>query len=562
MTPLFRTAFHYSIVALAPLFLSQLLAAASASAADLDTAVQSGDFTEFYEQAGALLNRKTPADGGSREVLLKLLEEPAVANVLAQRQLIAKVGVDQFNVFAKADQRNRDFLAWLLPNTAALNLCLEGATPIGLARREANNWSIPVSALEIWKDIYHADADSKQGIYLKLAIATALAPPGTGSPGAGQPRPPVEPLARYQHFKAAHQNKELFPTFDDLTVWEYGKVVQSGASNEDLAWARLMINTWRPDLRINEQVVNSTSQVWRRNSPHPYTDYKSVLSGGGKCGPRSSWSIMVCQAFGVPAIGVGQPGHACVAYKVPDPALEPQPGSYWKVGYGRGWHVSKLEGMSGPEFLEGIAQRSRTTEFSQVERLRWLAAAQSAPETAAAVMATAHAIQRSIVAKETDLTASAKADEAEQELPPEVDSAPKPATQTPGPHAVGRGAVRIEAADFSGISGVLVYDCFTGGKQVNFQFNVDSSWVEYTVDAAEAGDYRLELTVAAPNYDQVFHVTVDGEEAAEIKIPNSAGLWTTTPAVVLPLKKGPQAVRFSAPYQRGVAVRYLTLTSE
>jgi hypothetical protein len=115
-------------------------------------------------------------------------------------------------------------------------------------------------------------------------------------------------------------------------VWEYQKVVQSGASNEDLTWARAMINTWRPDLRVNELVVNSTSEVWRRNSPHPYTDYKSVLSGGGKCGPRSSWSVMICQAFGIPAIGVGQPAHACVAYKAANPMTEPQPGSAWKVG--------------------------------------------------------------------------------------------------------------------------------------------------------------------------------------------------------------------------------------
>ena len=70
-----------------------------------------------------------------------------------------------------------------------------------------------------------------------------------------------------------------------------------------------MINSFRPDLRADELVVNSTSFVWRRGAPavfYPnggYQNFQNVLAGGGKCGPRSSWSVMVCHAFGIPAIG-------------------------------------------------------------------------------------------------------------------------------------------------------------------------------------------------------------------------------------------------------------------
>lgn len=177
-----------------------------------------------------------------------------------------------------------------------------------------------------------------------------------------------------------------------------------------------MINTWRPDLQVKEQVVNSTSEVWRSNSPFPYTDYKSVLAGGGKCGPRSSWSVMICQAFGTPAGGVSQPAHACVAYKALDPSVEPQPGSDWKVAYGRGWQVSKLEGLSGPDFLAGVEERSRRTEFLLVEHLRWLASSLASAEQAFAVMGVARKIQRSAPATKTDLAASEKAEEAEKEI--------------------------------------------------------------------------------------------------------------------------------------------------
>lgn len=65
--------------------------------------------------------------------------------------------------------------------------------------------------------------------------------------------------------------------------------------------------------------------------------------------PAGVMLLDICQAFGIPAIGVGQPAHVCVADKAANPLAEPQPGSAWKVGYGRGWEVSKLEGLAGPE---------------------------------------------------------------------------------------------------------------------------------------------------------------------------------------------------------------------
>jgi hypothetical protein len=489
-----------------------------------------------------------------------LLKNPVFRTVLDQRQLIAKTGPDPLGTFAKAAPANRKFLTWLLGNTPAMELYLEAVVPIGIAAREANKYTLSTGVLEIWNKILLADPDAREGLYLKLAIATAIAPPGSVNIGAGGAATPEDPVARFKHFKVAHQHKGLFPSFDKLTVWEYSKVVHSGATNEDLTWAREMINTWRPDLKINELVVNSTSEVWRRNAPpqfYPagYVNFKNILAGGGKCGPRSSWSQMVCHAFGIPAIGVGQPGHACVAYKTAFPMSEPQPGSAWKVGYGRGWQFSKLEGMAGPDFLAGVAERDHAAEFSMVEHLRWLAAALAAPDKAAAVMEVAHRIQRSLAALETDLTASAKAAEAEKELVPETTSAEVPR----GPVKVAPGVTRIEAAAFSSMSGVNVYDCSTGGKQVNFQKNIDSSWVDYTLDVSAAGTYSLVLKVAAANVEQIFNIKTGANDPVTVQIPWSKGLWDLTPAVNINLAKGQQTLRISAPYQRGVAVRHLEL---
>lgn len=531
---------------------------------DLEAAVNAGDFSAYFANLSAWLTQQVPADSSriSEPAMKALFKNSVLANALDQRQLLVKVGVANVGAFARANPDNQMFLAWLLRNTQAMDLYLEGATPTGIKDRELNRYTLSAASMDIWKRIFFADPESKEGMDLRLAIATALRPPGTGNRGAGQAATPADPVERYKHFKAAHQNKELFPSFDGLTVWEYQQVVSSCASDGDLAWAREMINTWRPDLRIHEQVVNSTSEVWRRDSPHPYTNgYRSVLSGGGKCGPRSSWSVMVCQAFGIPAIGVGQPAHACVAYKAHDASLQPQPGNIWKVGYGRGWQVSKLDGLSGPDFLAGVEERSRVAEFSQVEHLRWLASALASTDQAAAVMQVAHKIQQSAPAAKVDLTASEKAAEAEKELEP-VKAAAAPATISRAPVKLAQGGTRIEAAAFSKLSGVRVYDCFTGGKQLNFEKNVKESWMDYALDVPATGTYALQMRTATPNFDQVLDISTGAAKLATVKVPNTAGLWGTTSAVDVKLDKGLQTVRVSAPFQRGVAVRWFELKAK
>ncbi len=526
---------------------------------DLKSAISSGDFTQYLNNASAWLNQKAPAKP-SQAALAALLKEPSFALTLAEQQLIAKTGADKLAAFAKADPTNAAFLSWLLKNTQAMDLYLEGAVPLSLAAREENSYTLSGESLEIWKNIFTADPDAKDGLYLKLAIATALSPPGSVNIGAGGAKTPAAPLARYQHFKTAHKNKELFPSFDNLTVWEYTKILSSGASDEDLTWARQMINTWQPDLKANELVVNSTSEVWRRNSPIEFDgSFKNVLAGGGKCGPRSSWSVMICQAFGIPAIGVGQPAHACVAYKTAFPMNEPQPGSAWKVGYGRGWEFSKLQGMSGLDFLASVQQRAHTSEFSQVEHLRWFASALTAPETATSIMEIAHKIQQSLADVKTDVTASLKPEEAEKEV---ATQAKATAASINGPVEVISGTTHIEAAAFSSMSGVKVYDCFTGGKQVNFQKNIDDSWLDYTLQVSKAGTYSLTIKVAAANIDQVFHLKTGTGEPVTVQVPWSKGLWDTTPAVDLKLEKGTQTLRISAPLQRAIAVRFLDLKSK
>lgn len=528
------------------------------NAKDLDTAISSGDFGDYQAKLSAWLGEKVPAEAGkiTEDALKALLKDAVFANALAQRQFIAKLGVENIGKFAKTDADSKAFLGWIMKDTAIMDLYLEGATPVSQGQRENNGWGLSTGSLETWKKIYLADPDSRQGIYLRLAMATALRPPGSGNRGAGMQDKPSDPLVRYTHFKTAHKNKELFPSFDNLTVWDYEHVVSSCASEADLAWARGMINTWRPDMRVKEQVISSVSEVWRRNSPWLFTNgFKSVLEGGGKCGPRSSWGVFIGQAFGIPSIGVGQPAHACIAARAAYPETDPQPGHPWKVYQGRGWDVSRLDGMGGNEFLNGVEDRYRA-EFSQVEHLRWLASAVSSKEAAGAVMEVAHKIQ-----KASEAAGSEAASAAVKALNGVTETA-QPKVVTEEPINVPAGTIHIEAEAFAKQSGTDVIDCYTGGKQVTFYKNVKESWVEYVVDVPAAGTYLLVMRVAVVNRDQYLDIMSGNDKLGTVNIPQTLGSWTTTDPVEVKLAKGQQTIRVVAPFQRGVAVRWLELKAK
>jgi len=544
--------------------------AADPGAKELEAAIQSGDFAGYGGSLSTWLGGKVPTDAVriSADGLKTALKDPLLNAGLVQRQFMTKVGPDKLGAFAKAGADNQKFLNWLLHNTKAMELCLEAATPTGLKAREENSWALAVESLELWKKLLAADPDARDGIYLKLAIATALAPPGKVNIGAGGSSAPEDPLVRYKYYKTAHKNKELVPSFDKLSVWDFTKVVSSGASDEDLTWGREMVNTFRPDLRATEMVVDMTGLVWRRNSTVPYTNMKTVLQGGGKCGPRSSFAVFINHAFGIPAIGVAQPAHACVAWRGID--------GVWRVGYGKGWAASRLDGLTGPDFVEGSLARSRVEQFSQVEHLRWLAAALGSHAQTAAVLAVAQKVAREVPATKVDMNASLKPEEANAD--PGVERAKPGApvgkkdsstSASAGPFKAVNGVIHVDAAAYVKQEGqsmfggpsIIVQDCHTGGKQVYFPQQLNSCWTEYSIDAPAAGKYEITMKAAAVNDGQILEVGSDAFNAVSlVRIPMTHGLWATTVAVDVKLVQGVQKLRVAViPGQRGIALRSFEL---
>lgn len=493
------------------------------NANELTTAINSGDFTAYENNLRTWLSAKAPATI-SLETLQPILKDATVALPLAQRQFIAKVGPNHLATFAKAAPANKTFLAWLLGNSKALHEYLLATTPLSIPVRDDNSYGLPVGGLENWKNIFTADPLSKDGVNLKIAIATSIRPPGTGSRGSGQQKVPSTPLVRYQYFRDAHAKRELFPSFDKLTAWEMTHVVCSGGSEVDMTWGRDMVRTMASDLLEGERVVETTSLVWRRNSPVSHVDYKTLLDGGGKCGPRSSWSVFICQAWGIPAIGVGQPAHACVAYK----SL-----NGWQVAYGRGWDASRLEGMGGREFLASVASRDNAA-FPNVERLRWFSTTLPAKEQTAAVVAAAKALDKTKDISDKELKASQKAEEMDADSGgPLTKSTAKPAEKPEPPSVVPPGVIRVLGSSFAQTGGITVWggeprvsveNSYGGGKQIYFPQGMASCWVGYKINVPQTGFYDLTAKVATINSGMALFVRSYGAMAT-VKSATATNVW-------------------------------------
>ncbi|PFQ29715.1 putative mucin/carbohydrate-binding domain-containing protein [Bacillus cereus] len=356
-----------------------------------DQAIANGNFEARLNNLTAYLNGNI--GGITEENLKKKLADPAFAAALAQWQFISQTGAVTMATFAKKDADHQKFLGWAMKNTDVMNTYLEGGSPTG---------KNPVNALEIWNTIWNADANSHEGLYLKLAIATSLA--------HAEPikywtnNQPINPLTRYQHYKSADQNNELLPCFRTYDVWHLRLVVNTWSPEEDLTWARNMINMEHPELKNQDKVgesaylINYVTHNKDGVSIHAGNDafyglgwnLSSIYKFGGVCGNISKFGTQVSQAFGVAAMPVGQPGHCALIWN--------NKPSSWNLGNDiSGWSQSSRHDATVipwsdnsptnqvPYMLLFENAERDPVKLDQSERLRWLAKAMTSKDNKIAI---------------------------------------------------------------------------------------------------------------------------------------------------------------------------------
>lgn len=356
-----------------------------------DQAIANGNFEDHLSYLTTYLNEKV---GELTEANLQSkLKDPVFAAALAQWQFISQTGAAAMDTFAKKDAAHQNFLSWVMKNTDVMNTFLEGGSPTG---------KNPINALEIWNTIWNTDADSHEGLYLKLAIATSLAHAEPVKYWTNNK--PIDPLTRYQYYKSADQNNELFPVFRTYDVWHLRLVVNTWSPEEDLTWARNMINTEHPELKRQDKIGESAYLIkYVSNNKDGVSiqagndafyglgwNLASIYRDGGVCGNISKFGTQVSQAFGVAAMPVGQPGHCALIWN-------DKPSS-WHLGNDiSGWGASEHHGGTVipwsddklknqvPYILLFEDAESDPAKLDQSERLRWLAKAMTSLDNKVAI---------------------------------------------------------------------------------------------------------------------------------------------------------------------------------
>jgi hypothetical protein len=332
----------------------------------------------------------------------KLLGAPAVKSFLALPDSFGSDGLDAsmalcavlaqatpYNLaaFAVQSKANEAMLAKLLADTVLMRDMLVAGGAFG------GEWG---NATLIYNDILaasptlravNATADGggdgepwddrsqdKAKILHRLAVGTAVIHATTLK--LRMTGEPIDPVARYQHFEAAWQAGDLDSAFEVLTGFEYGCVVNSDASDGDLAWMRRTMANYRPDNIARDHPWRYAEAVHTDVAyGHPACDtmavcdktYSQIPAAGGECGPRAFFGRVTREAFGVPTWGCTQPGHAAMT------TWDPKDG--WHVLLGADWPFAWWGSRGGPDFVLEARSREDRASFQQVLRAGWVALA-------------------------------------------------------------------------------------------------------------------------------------------------------------------------------------------
>ncbi|KAG7349275.1 hypothetical protein IV203_011872 [Nitzschia inconspicua] len=367
----------------------------------------------------------------------------------------------------------------------------------------------------------------------------------------------VNPVQRFWHYADAHLDGALDATFDQLSVWEMRMVVDSNATHEDLTWAREYLKAYRPDeiLTADEHwryALAVRSDVGYRQPDHDFTNYKDLLSAGGKCGARAWFGRFICKAWGIPTWGIRQPGHAAMTRWTTDGWCICLGAAKWDISW---WDETRFSGEKklpsryGPDFLEeAMAREAGSTVLGQsyedVVMLECLA--ESFGETIESDYASGKFWRSLALAKRKRLAQSLSSRSICEKRSVTATTVSNSSFHE-GATVDENGTVVIPAASFvKESSGVSVMDSFWGGKQIHFAKQQDAM-VEYDVPSSiKEGRYRLSLKIVNVHRDQVpMEICVDdsslsssndpedfevipGTDPQQLQIPYTIGRWETT----------------------------------
>ena len=432
-------------------------------------------------------------------------------------------------------------------------------------------------AMDIYTEIQTASSKAREGMFQRLALATALehAVPVEQSNAKDLPQAPatVDPVKRYLHYEKAYLAGELDPAFANFTVWEYRMVVACDAPDEILSWGREMLRNYRPDhistpdygwryvSAVRTDVAYGSQNVEKDLAS--LQNYQNIIMNGGVCGRRAFFGRFILRAFGIPVWGVTQHKHAALSHWTP---------KGWVVNLGAGfphsWWDKDEAPRSGSDFLLETQARAHGADYLKVLRAQWVSRVLGEPAyndrkkiAGGFWSALAHDQAVALAASAVGLgplgRELAEANEAKEKLIPAQASVPV-ADQNIAAGADGVVTVPATAhVKTSGRSAIL--KSFAGVPQVHASGGFKA---EYEVTVPQAGRYVFAANVVTVQGGHQLLVSAnDAKAPVAIHVPCTLGEWRTTRPVELPLAAGRNVLHVAIQDgSRGISIQAYTLS--
>ena len=209
------------------------------------------------------------------------------------------------------DHEHTEEIKWILDDPQLLELLLCSGYV------QEHRW---VEVIEIICRILAIDPAASCGYKSRLAAAVALTF-STPVKSLADQSVEIDPIERYNSFTSWADADELFHNFKDLTAWQMRYVIGSWATDDELIWAREKVPLEFKSPSCIGEATHSMMKYRESNeegvSVHDgarYYSYRPVTMSvmyevGAVCGGISKFGCAMAQAFGIPAMPLGQPGH-------------------------------------------------------------------------------------------------------------------------------------------------------------------------------------------------------------------------------------------------------------
>ena len=424
-------------------------------------------------------------------------------------------------------------------------------------------------------------------IFQRLALGMAIQMPFPDAPNGYdkngihgiiyRTRGNVDQVKRYLHFEQAHLNKELDPLFHTLNTWHCRFIGNGQYDEEDMAWFRKMLRTYRPDHIRMEDYAWRYIRMIKSDVPYTSTTHDPSLgipaqehiALGGICGRRAFLGRLCTRSFGIPSRASTQTGHGAMSHWTPDG---------WVVCLGAWWSMAWCGPQGGLDFLLDSQARDHDA-YQLVRRAQWIGDAYGEPDTSIRPSGYGKGggfwdslafVKKEIIVEQAkvealELVGGMKLGESDDligdevgeeiEIPEKFKEFIKGEDGSITMPAVGCYSPRKPS------DRILFLESWEEGYQLHYtRLGSRPELFKYRVDVPAAGEYELtaEAATVSPNLRML--VRINHDEPQPFDMPYTHGMWKTSEAVKVKLEEGRNTISFTARTpNRGVSIKNWTL---